>query len=384
MKTDYEVAIIGGGIQGAGMAQACAAANYNTVVIEQNDWGSGTSCKSSKLIHGGLRYLESAQIPLVWQSLKERKLLLNNAPTLVKPLEFLIPVYRATHRRPWELLLGLSLYSLLAGLTPLARFKWSRKKPALLKQDNFQMTFGYWDAQTDDQALTRAVIYSASKLGAETLRPGKLIRAEKQSFGYQLTVQFQGSEYPINCQHLVNCAGPWINQVMDTIVPKPAQPTIELIKGSHLVLRDQISDQAFYLESPIDQRAVFLLPWYGRTLLGTTEVEFTGDPGGAEVSQQEIDYLLATARYYFPHLNADIIDQFAGLRVLPHSNESAFSRSREPILFQDKRHPRLISLYGGKLTTYRHTAEKTVQQIARVLGKRKAIADTKKIKLKKH
>ena len=381
MKTHYEVAIVGGGIQGAGMAQACAAAGYKTVIMEQNDWGSGTSCKSSKLIHGGLRYLESAQLPLVRQCLKERTILLRNAPSLVKPLEFLIPVYRTTHRRPWELLLGLSLYSLLAGLTPLARFKWSRQNPAILKQDDLQMTFRYWDAQTDDQALTRAVIDSAAKLGATTLTPATLLHAEKNPSGYQLTVQVQGSKHQITCDFLVNCAGPWINRVLDTIVPAPARPPIELLKGSHVVLRDQICVQAFYLESPIDQRAVFLLPWHGRTLLGTTEVLFTGDPARVEVSQQEIDYLLATARYYFPRLNTDIVEQFAGLRVLPRSNRSAFSRSRETILFQDKKHPRLISLYGGKLTTYRHTAEKTVKQIRKVLGNRKPIADTKSITL---
>ena len=378
---DYDIAIISGGIHGAGTAQACAAAGYNTIVIEQADWAAGTSSKSTKLIHGGLRYLESWQLSLVYHSLQERNILLRNAPSLVHPLEFVIPIYKTTRRRPWELFTGLGLYSLLAGLSPLSRFKASREKPNAIKPDKFQMAFSYWDAQTDDQALTRAIISSAKKYGATTLAPATVIQAHKNNSGYQLDIDIRGSIEKINCQVLINSAGPWINQVMQRISPTPIQYPIELFKGSHLILQGQIDTRAYYLESPIDQRVIFILPWQGNTLLGTTEELFTGDPAKAKVSPSEVDYLLATAQYYFPQQNFNIIDQYAGVRVLPLSEGKAFSRARETVLHQDKQHPRLISLYGGKLTTYRGVAEKTAKLAAKIMGDKKPVMDTKLISL---
>ncbi len=379
--SDYEVAIIGGGIHGAGCAQAFAAAGYNTIVIEKSDWAAGTSSKSTKLIHGGLRYLESGQLSLVYQSLKERNILLRNAPSLVKPLEFIIPLYRSTRRRPWELFAGLSLYSLLAGLSPLSRFGASLKKPAGIRQDNFQMAFNYWDAQTDDHLLTRAIVSSAKKLGATALAPATVLEARRKKTGYQIDIDNNGSLEQINCLLLINSSGPWINKVMARISPAPSQHPIELFKGSHLILEGHIDHRGYYLESPIDQRVIFLLPWQGNTLLGTTEELFNGDPAKAEASQQEIDYLLATAKHYFPQQQLNVLDQFAGIRVLPQSSGRAFSRAREAVLHQDRQHPRLISLYGGKLTTYRHVAEKTVGLAAKILGYRKAVIDTKAISL---
>ena len=174
-RADYEVAIVGGGILGVGAAQACAAAGYRCVIIEQTDWAAGTSSRSSKLIHGGLRYLETGQLSLMRDSLRERAILLRVAPGLVKPLAFLIPVYAETRRRPWQLALGLGLYAVLAGWTRLARFrKFSpRRLPASLREtglktDGLQTVFSYWDAQTDDVQLTRAVLQSARSLGVET------------------------------------------------------------------------------------------------------------------------------------------------------------------------------------------------------------------------
>ena len=380
LATDYDVAIIGGGINGAGVAQACAAAGYTTVLIEKSDWAAGTSSKSSKLIHGGLRYLETLQLPLVWQSLSERQILLDIAGDLVKPLEFVVPIYRHTKRRPWELRIGLSLYSLLAGLSPLSRYKSIAIDP-LLKHNHWQNSFSYWDAQTDDRLLTQAVVKSACSLGADTLNNTRLERATQTAEGYQLDIRQHDNPTQIQCQFLINCSGPWINQIMDLITPTPTQQSVELVKGSHLILKGQLSDKAFYLESPLDQRAVFLLPWKGNTLLGTTEEIFTGDPDKVTASQREIDYLLATAKEYFPNMPTEIIDQFAGLRVLPSGDSMAFSRPRECILHQDKTHPALLSLYGGKLTTYRHMAQLALKPVIRRLGERVAIADTKNIKL---
>src|SRR5688572_28196030 len=187
MAGDCEVAVIGGGILGVGATQACAAAGYRCAIIEQTDWAAGTSSRSSKLIHGGLRYLESGQWSLVRESLRERAILLRIAPDLVKPLPFLIPVYAVTRRRPWELAAGLGLYALLAGWTRRARFGTHspRRLPAALRAsglqvDGLQAVFRYWDAQTDDVALTRAVLQSARSLGADARCPARLLSAERE------------------------------------------------------------------------------------------------------------------------------------------------------------------------------------------------------------
>ena len=372
----YEVTVIGGGIHGAGVMQAAAAAGYKTLVIEQRHWAAGTSSRSSKLLHGGLRYLETAQLSLVRQSLQERNRLLELAPTLAHPLQFHIPIYAGTTRRPWQLVLGLSLYAVLSGLSRLSRFSWHRGALAGLKADGLQKRFSYWDGQTDDALLTRAVVDSALSLGADALCPATLTAAERTADGYRLTVVEGDDTRHIHTDFLVNCAGPWINRVQALVSPETTQQTCELVKGSHLILQKRISDDAFYLESPEDKRAIFLLPWGEHSLLGTTEQHFEGDPQSVAVSPQERNYLLATARHYFPNADFKVIEEFAGLRVLPAGDASAFARPRECIFHSDPEHPRLLALYGGKLTTYRHTAEQVIKAVTRQLGPRQAIADT--------
>lgn len=388
MPADYEVAVVGGGILGVGAAQACAAAGYRCVIIEQTDWAAGTSSKSSKLIHGGLRYLETGQLSLVRESLRERAILLRIAPDLVKPLAFLIPVYATTRRRPWELFAGLSLYALLAGWTRLAQFgRYSSTRlpdglqAAGLKIDGLRTVFRYWDAQTDDARLTRAVLQSARELGVDARCPAQFRAAERGDSGYRLQVTdaIGGSE--IRCDYLVNAGGPWINDVLARITPTASHRVIDRILGSHLILEPALHPEAFYLESPIDQRAVFVLPWQGRTLIGTTESPFDGDPQRASVSEADRDYLLSTLRHYFPGFAPRIVGEFAGLRVLPHGDGRAFTRPRDCVFHWDHDHPRLLSLYGGKLTGYRQTGQDVVAKVEKALGKRTPKADTATLRL---
>ena len=400
----YEVVVIGGGIHGAGVAQAAAAAGYKTLIIEQQNWAAGTSSRSSKLLHGGLRYLETAQISLVWQSLQERNRLLKLAPSLAHPLRFHIPIYQSTKRRPWQLMIGLSIYAVLSGLSSLSQFSWSQPAPPGLKKTGLKKIFSYWDGQTNDALLTQAVIHSAKKLGADLLCPYQLISAqainnEKNNIsGYSLTLQNNvdaganattDTDMPLHthtttkvtADYLVNCTGPWVNTTLALISPTPLELPCELIAGSHLILQEKLSDDAFYMESPQDGRAIFLLPWGEHSLLGTTEQTFHGDPKTICVSQQERDYLLQTASHYFPEQTFTVIDEFSGLRVLPIGNSRAFSRPRDCILHQAPEHPHLLSLYGGKLTTYRHTAEQVIKLINQQLGSRKKVADTRKVRL---
>jgi len=387
-QMDFEVAVIGGGILGVGAAQACAAAGYSCVVVEQSAWAGGTSSRSSKLIHGGLRYLETGQLSLVRESLRERAILLKIAPHLVHPLAFHIPVYPTTLRRPATLAAGLGLYAVLAGMTRLARFSATlpgRMPAALrragLKQEGLQTVFRYFDAQTDDVQLTRAVLRSAQALGVEARCPSRLVAAEREHAGYKLTLDEGGQRRELRCGYVVNAGGPWINEVLACIAPTATPRPIDRVLGSHIVLEEQVYDEALYLESPVDQRAIFVLPWQGQTLLGTTERPFDGDPAKVSVNVNDRAYLLATLRHYFPDARPRIAREFAGVRVLPRGDGRAFQRPRDCVFHVDEQHPRLVSLYGGKLTGYRHTGQDVVAKVRQALGARKPKADTATLRL---
>jgi glycerol-3-phosphate dehydrogenase len=383
----YDLVIVGAGIQGAGVAQAAAAAGYSVLVLEQSFPAAGTSSKSSKLIHGGLRYLETSQFGLVRESLHERALLLKLAPDLVKLKPLHIPVYDDSKRNPLTIRSALSLYALLSGLDSNARFK---SLPASqwddfegLKRAGLKAVFRYYEAQTDDAALTRAVLHSAMELGAECEMPGRFVSAHVNS--RSCTVEFE-SEFGFktaSCRVLVNCAGPWASDVISRIEPDMYLPKVELVQGSHLVLPPLLKNY-FYLEAPQDKRAVFVLPWQGKLLLGTTEKVYYGSPENAQCSPEERNYLLDVLLHYFPQLTVDSnqIGSFAGLRVLPRNDKNAFSRTRE-VLFEvdNEARPRVISVMGGKLTTYRTTALMALDKVKLSLPVKEKIADTSRIQL---
>jgi glycerol-3-phosphate dehydrogenase len=386
---DVEVVVVGGGILGVGAAQACAAAGYACAIVEQGDWAGGTSSRSSKLIHGGLRYLETKQFSLVRESLQERAILLRIAPHLVRPLAFRIPVYAGTKRGAATLAAGLGLYAVLAGWTLLARYSAtlpgripSALRRAGLKAEGLRTVFRYWDAQTDDALLTRAVLKSAQSLGVVAHQPARLVAAQRlDDGGYRVTLEQAGDRRELTCGAIVNAGGPWVNEVLACIAPTATHRPIDRVQGSHLVLEPAIHPEAFYLESPIDQRAVFVLPWKGMTLLGTTERPFDGDPATVAVSDGERDYLLATLKHYFPGVQPKIVREFAGVRVLPHGDGRAFQRPRDCVFHRDPAHPDLVSLYGGKLTGYRHTGQDVVAIVKQSLGPREAKADTATLRL---
>lgn len=388
---DLDVAIVGAGIHGTGIAQAAAAAGHSVLLLEQSDVAFGSSSRSSKLIHGGLRYLESGQYSLVRESLHERALMLRLAPDLVRIQRFYIPVYARTRRRPWQLRIGLALYALLAGLTPESRFgtvprqEWDQLDG--LEQRELQAVFWYQDAQTDDRALTRAVLQSAQSLGARLVCPAVFEGASLSDTGVELRYSTQGRTETVQARVLVNAAGPWADQVARRISPGLQVPAVECIAGTHLVLEGELQRGVYYLESPDDGRAVFVIPWKGRIMVGTTETRYEGDPGQVAPQPAEVDYLLSVLRYYFPRwrgvTEADIVEKFAGLRVLPAGDDSAFHRSRETQLVQDRpERPRVLSVYGGKLTTWRAVAARAFADIAPSLPARKPRARTDQLPLK--
>ena len=383
----YDIVVIGASIQGAGVAQAAAAAGYSVLVVERTAPAAGTSSKSSKLIHGGLRYLETAQFGLVRESLQERALLLRLAPEIVKLRPLHIPIYEDSNRSPFTIRSGLSLYALLAGLDKQALFAqvpkadWSALKG--LRHDKLRAVFRYYEAQTDDAALTRAVLQSAVLLGADLMMPARFVGAERSNQCCKVDIETVSGIESVSCRVLVNCAGPWAGSVLDQITPKVAVPNIELVQGSHLLLPPLI-DQYFYLEAPSDKRAVFVLPWEGQLLVGTTEKVHEGPPEKASCSAEERAYLLATLSHYFPQLGIpeNEVDAFAGLRVLPKTHEKAFNRSRDVMFAVDNEiRPRVLSVMGGKLTTYRATAGQVLQRLMPSLPTKERRADTALISL---
>jgi glycerol-3-phosphate dehydrogenase len=370
---EYDVVIIGGGIHGAGVLQAAAAAGYKALLIERQALASGTSSRSSKLIHGGLRYLESAQFALVRESLRERAIHLRIASELVELKAFFIPVYRDTRRRPWQLKIGLWIYALLGGFDAATRFGSVPKEewPALdgLKTSDLDAVIRYHDAQTDDALLTRAVVKSAMGLGAELAMPAKFTRAALSEEGVSVSYAASGSSVEVKARVLVNAAGPWATQVARAVDPAIAVPDVDLVQGTHIVIPHPVTAGIYYVESPTDGRAVFVMPWAGATLIGTTETPYRGDPDLVHPLPEEEEYLLAVVRHYFPHLigltRGDITERFAGLRVLPAATQAAFDRSRETIFTTDRdARPRVLSIYGGKLTGWRAAAAHVMQRIS--------------------
>ena len=382
MEQNFDICVIGGGIQGAGIAQAAALSGLSVALLEKSDWGAGTSSKSSKLIHGGLRYLESFEFGLVRESLKERRILLNIASDIVKPNWFYLPVYKNSQHKPWQLFAGLSLYRILAGRKNLAGFK--RLPRAQWKQLNglntadLETVFAYQDAQTDDRALTRRVALSAQSHGASLLCPATVISAEKTYKGYSVRLNLNGDSKTIYCRYLVNAAGPWINPVAKTITPTPPMVDVDLVQGTHLEFTEQLSDRCFYLEAQQDHRAIFVMPYKGGTLLGTTEKVFSGNPDQVNPSPEEIEYLLEVIRYHFPHFNHKPIKAWAGLRVLPSGDKTPFSRSREVQFAESENY---LAIYGGKLTGYRATAETAIKRVIKSMGleKRRRVQDSSKV-----
>lgn len=384
---NYDIAIIGAGISGAGVAQAAAAAGYKVLLLEQTAIACATSRSSSKLIHGGLRYLESAQFSLVRESLHERALLLKLAPELVKLAPLHIPVYQDSQRSPLMITAGLSLYRLLSGFDASTRFSRLTKSqwPELdgIRTDHLKTVFRYQEAQTDDRALTAAVVQSATQLGAELAMPATFIGAETAPDYCDLRYRLNGREQQARVAMLVNCAGPWASDLNRLITPTPTLPEVELIQGAHLLL-PPVLQHHYYLESPSDGRAVFALPWQGKLLLGTTETPHTGDPNEAHCHPHEAHYLLNVLKHYFPELHVlpSSADSFAGLRVLPSASGNAFGRSRESIMeLGPNQHNRVLTLMGGKLTTYRATAEQALRRMMPQLPERKPQADTRTLTL---
>lgn len=362
----HDLIVIGAGIHGVAVAQAASEQGLRVLVLEQYAQpGLATSSKSSKLIHGGLRYLESGQFRLVRECLKERRHLLETWPDLVRLVPFHIPVYTTTSRRPWLIRLGLALYTLFSGKTfhSIRRAQWPQLDG--LKTAGLQNVFQYYDAQTDDKKLTGRIMETAISQGAKCITGAHFESATCSDDGCKVHYRHEDQLYTAPCKLLINCAGPWVNEVLDRIQPRPGKRDMELVLGTHIVVPGKLEHGMYYLEAPQDRRAVFVMPWKDNTLIGTTESPAT-EPHNPAPPDADIDYLLAVHNHYFQRqlLRSHVLDAFAGLRVLPASDDHVFSRPRDTIIHHDQvPHPRVFSLYGGKLTSHRAAARQLLRVI---------------------
>jgi len=369
----FDLLIIGGGIYGAWAALDAAQRGLSVALIEQTDWGSGTSQSSSKLIHGGLRYLEHYKFGLVQHSLRERRVLSRIAPHLVRPLDFMLPVFKASRAGPFMLSCGLTLYDIMAGPSPpVRRHRYYRPKRVrddfpFLDQAGLVGAFRYGDCQEDDARMTLAVAAAAHGYGAVCANG---VRALSIASGDHpaVTVEADGEPFTIKARAVLNAAGPWAMRLMGE-----AAPDVELIKGSHIVMPAIPGVQQAFLLTAEDGRVFFVIPWYGRTLVGTTE-KMIDRVEDATPTEDEIHYLLRAVATAMPGLGwtrTHVISAFAGTRTLQKADaESLSAVSREFAVIEPQ--PNIWVSVGGKYTTARCDAAGIVDGIARRLGNRQA------------
>lgn len=364
-----DLIVIGGGIHGVATALAGVRRGLRVRLIEQYPrLAQGTSSRSSKLIHGGLRYLEQWQWRLVRESLLARRRLLQVAPELVTLADFHIPVYAHNRRSPFTIRSGLMLYALLGGLhaenryTSLPARAWGELDG--LETRGLRAVFRYRDGRTDDAALTRALMYAACERGAELQLGERVWKVRLVDDGVEVETS-QGT-YPARAA--VNATGPWIERLLSRVEPAQAMPGIEQVAGTHIVVPGHLEKGMYYVEAPRDGRAVFIMPWQGEVMIGTTERVYTGDPAAIAPTETEIDYLCETAARHFDPAHVDtrqVTAAFAGLRVLPRAEGQPFARPRDTRLLTDRtRRPRLVSILGGKLTVHAITAERVLDRLA--------------------
>jgi len=369
----YDIAIIGGGINGAGIARDAAGRGLKVLLAEQNDFASATSSASTKLIHGGLRYLEYYEFRLVAESLAEREVMLRIAPHIIWPQEFVLP--HEKHLRPaWMVRAGLFLYDHIGGRSSLPKSRSVRLTPdgygAGLKSD-FSRGFTYYDAWVDDARLVVLTLASARSHGATVFARTRCTGAKREGEAWRVTLRDQasGSEREVGARILVNAAGPWVKSLLEQQLRIESPGRVRLVKGSHIVV-PRIHDKryAYILQNP-DRRVVFMVPYEREfTLIGTTDVQVAERDLPAAISADEIAYLCAAAsRYSARPINADqVIWSYSGVRPLyDDGKEDPSAITRDYVLLLDEQGPPLLSVFGGKITTYRKLAEQVMEKLAR-------------------
>ena len=385
-KQKFDVIVVGGGINGSGVAREAALHGYRTLLVERHDFGAGTTSRATRLIHGGLRYLEHGEFGLVYESLAEREALVRDEPHLVRPLKMLVPVYRGDARPGWKVRIGLVLYDLFSFRKSLPRHR-AMPPRALdayepgLSRDGLTAAFTMYDAQVEfpERLVAQAVrdlcdaggVAMNHVAAVRLLSPGGVLRG--------LVLRDERSEHVVEVEAkvVVNAAGPWVDQLLAGSDGERHEPLVGGTKGSHLVVDWPGGPQhAVFASAKTDGRPFFILPWYGRTLVGTTDLRWEGDPSNAQCTLDELRYLLDEATRLFPATplqREQVLYTYCGVRPLPWmppgTDESKIPRSHFIIDHAKRGGPNgLLSLVGGKLTTYRALARMAVPAVKKHAG----------------
>jgi glycerol-3-phosphate dehydrogenase len=375
----FDLLVVGGGITGAGVARDAALRGLRVALVEKHDYASGTSSRSSRLVHGGVRYLEHGQVGLVFESSRERRTLQRIAPHLVRPLAFTWPVYRGARVPRWKLSAGLTLYDVLSLFRnrrherlDLAGVR--RREPALRTEELVGGAL-YWDAATDDVRLTLATVLSAQHAGAVTLNHAAvtaLTREGARVAGAVVQGTLDGASVTVRARVVVNATGPWSDEI-ERLVDARAEASVRGSKGVHVsVPRVRLGNvAAVTLTAPQDGRVMFVLPAGSHAIIGTTDTYDATSPEDVHASSADVRYLLDAANHYFPEANlreSDVVATWAGIRPLaaPRATGAPSSASREHSIVEST--PGLVRVTGGKLTTYRAMAAEVVDTVERALG----------------
>jgi glycerol-3-phosphate dehydrogenase len=379
-----DLLVVGGGITGAGIARDAAHRGLSVVCVEQNDLAFGTSSRSSKLVHGGLRYLEQYEFSLVFEAVSERRILMDIAPHLVNPLGFLFPVYEGSRTKLWYINAGMWLYDGLSLFRPpkihkkLSRKQLQEVEPAL-NGEGLEGAPLYYDCATDDARLTLETAIDAAHAGAVIATRARLSRFLTDDSGRLRGALIEdmlgGKHHELQAHAVVNATGPWADRTIAMSAGMEGEPLLRPTKGVHIVVdRSKLPlSHAVVCLHPDDGRVLFALPWGDRSYLGTTDTDFEGDPAEVWAEGDDVHYLLEAAAHYFPgHRLApdDVISTWAGLRPLmrplqkgANVDESAVSREHQIVVGRDG----LITIAGGKLTTYRRMAAEVVDTAVKLL-----------------
>ncbi|ELW86170.1 TPA: glycerol-3-phosphate dehydrogenase [Acinetobacter nosocomialis] len=365
----YDIAVIGGGINGVGIANDAVGRGLSVFLCEKDDLASHTSSASSKLIHGGLRYLEHKEFRLVREALAEREVLLAKAPHIIAPMRFIMP--HRPHLRPaWLIRAGLFFYDHLGKRekllgSNLIYFKEdSPLKPAITRG------FEYSDCTVDDARLVVLNALQAKEQGAKVVTRTRCVKAYKEQELWHLELQSGAEVYQIRARALVNAAGPWVEEIISENLNLRSPYQVRLIQGSHIVVPKLYDCHKAFIMQNEDRRIVFAIPYLEKyTLIGTTDQEYTGDPQKVEITDVEIDYLLTVTNSHFKKqlTRADIVSQYSGVRALcddESDNPSAITRDYTLALQTEDKTAPLLSVFGGKITTYRKLAEAALEHLS--------------------
>jgi glycerol-3-phosphate dehydrogenase len=388
-STEYDVVVVGGGITGAGIARDAALRGLSVALFEKNDYGSGTSSKSSKMIHGGLRYLEHGEFGLVFESVSERRVQSTVAPHLVRPLPFLIPIFQNNRVGLETMNLGLWIYDTLALFRAPRMHKTFRggkalKLEPLLKSEDLRGALEYYDCFTDDARLVLENVVDAAGAGADCHSHTEVLSIEREREGGRVSAvivrdRLTGAERRVPTRAVLVAAGPWTDEIAGPFGIEFKSKLLRPTKGVHLVFPHERLPlkRAVTIISPVDDRVMFAIPWRGRTVIGTTDTDFEGTADEVHADFDDVAYLCDSANAYFPSANFtpdDVIATWAGLRPLVNEDsedESDVSREHEIFVRGDG----VLLIAGGKLTTYRLMAKEMVREAIKWLRSDGALAD---------